>query len=119
MGSGARAFGLRSNVPGREQQIAAIRQAASQLTWDAAAAALLELYESVCDAAPVKPGVPQLSEDAMRLVGPGGVLPADVERPLLALATHPRLGGPVFGALRAGYRASSKLRRWANGQSRR
>ena len=27
----------------------------------------------------------------MRLIGPGGALPADVERPLLALATHPRI----------------------------
>ena len=44
------------------------------------------------------------SDDALRLVGPDGVLPADVERPLLALATHPQLGTPVFGALKAGYR---------------
>ena len=35
-----------------------------------------------------------LSEDAMRLIGPGGALPADVERPLLALATHPQIGAP-------------------------
>jgi glycosyltransferase involved in cell wall biosynthesis len=117
--SADRALELLSDSEARERQIAAVRQAASQLTWDAAAAALLELYESVCDAPRAGMAAPQLSEDAMRLVGPGGVLPADVQRPLLALATHPRFGGLVFGALRAGYRASSKLRRWASGQSRR
>jgi hypothetical protein len=47
-----------------------------------------------------------LSEDAARLVGPGGELPEDVQRPLLALATHPRIARPVWSALRLGYRAS-------------
>ncbi len=54
-----------------------------------------------------------LSEDAMRLIGPGGALPADVERPLLALATHPQIGKPMFRAIRLGYRASYRLRRRA------
>ena len=35
-----------------------------------------------------------LTEDAARLVGPGGELPPDVHRPLLALATHPRIAAP-------------------------
>ena len=47
----------------------------------------------------------------MRLVGPGGELPRDVYRPLLALATHPRIAAPLFGALKLGYRASSRVRR--------
>ncbi len=47
----------------------------------------------------------------MRLVGPGGELPRDVYRPLLALATHPRIATPVFGALKLGYRASNRVRR--------
>jgi hypothetical protein len=47
----------------------------------------------------------------MRLVGPGGELPPDVHRPLLALATHPRIAAPLFGALKLGYRASHRLRR--------
>jgi hypothetical protein len=52
-----------------------------------------------------------LSEDAMRLVGPDGLLPRRLERPLLALASHPKLGTPVFRALDAGYRASRRWRR--------
>jgi hypothetical protein len=55
-----------------------------------------------------------ISEDAMRLIGPQGVLPADVERPLLALATHPQIGAPVFGAMKFGYRVSRSWRRWQN-----
>ena len=39
-----------------------------------------------------------LSEDAMRLVGPDGVLPQDLERPLLALLARPRLAGPLLRA---------------------
>ena len=55
--------------------------------------------------------VGSLTEDAARLVGPGGELPPDVHRPLLALATHRRLAAPVFGALKLGYRASYEFRR--------
>jgi hypothetical protein len=47
----------------------------------------------------------------MRLLGPQGVLPVGIERPLLALATHPQVGRPVFGAMKAGYRASYLWRR--------
>jgi hypothetical protein len=47
---------------------------------------------------------PRMSSDAVRLVGPDGMLPPDVERPLLALASHRAIGRPVFGALRYGYR---------------
>ena len=43
----------------------------------------------------------RLGEDAMRLVGPGGELPPDVHRPLLALATHPRIAAPLFARAQA------------------
>ena len=52
-----------------------------------------------------------LSEDAMRLIGPSGALPSDLERPLLALATHPQIGDPMFRAMKFGYRATFRLRR--------
>jgi glycosyltransferase involved in cell wall biosynthesis len=117
--SADRAFELLTDVRARGLQVAAVHEQARQLTWDVTAGRLLEVYESVCGAPGTTVQAPQLSEDAMRLVGPGGALPTDVQRPLLALATHPRLGRPVFGALRAGYRAISKLRRWASDQSRR
>jgi hypothetical protein len=46
-------------------------------------------------------------------MGPGGALPEGAARPLLALATHPRIGVPVFRAIGVGYRASHRLRRAA------
>ena len=103
----------------RRTNVDAIRVAAAPLTWDATAAQLVELYEATADAPAAATafgsagGLTQssLGEDAMRLVGPGGELPPDVHRPLLALATHPRIAAPVFGALKLGYRASNRLRR--------
>ena len=99
----------------RNRHAAAIREAGSKLTWDAAAARLLDVCNATCDAPPTraKPSAskPRLSEDAIRLVGPGGALPRDLERPLLALATHPQVGRPVFGAIKASYRAFYSLRR--------
>ena len=123
MRSADRALKLLRDERARQHQIQAVRRAGSELTWDATAARLLELYDSVCDAAasPVSAlgrlesmvhGA--LSDDAMQLVGPGGALPADVDRPLLALAMHPQLGPTVFGALKLGYRAAYKLRRWGS-----
>jgi len=115
-----RAIDLLRDESTRQCNLAAIRAAGAELTWDATAARLLELYDLACDA-PATPasarqrhhGLSQveLGEDAMRLVGPGGALPPDVERPLLALATHPQFGATVFGALKLGYRASHKVRR--------
>jgi glycosyltransferase involved in cell wall biosynthesis len=118
--SAARALELLRDASARERQVGLIREAARRLSWEATAASLLELYEATCDApAPPMTALERasglmsgaVSEDAMRLVGPAGVLPADVERPLLALATHPRLGAPLFRALTLGYRAAYRLRR--------
>jgi GT2 family glycosyltransferase len=116
----ATAMALMRDPAARAAHLAAIRAAAAGLTWDAAAAKLIDLYQVTCNA-PATPasalerrnGIMQgaLSEDAMRLVGPDGALPADVERPLLALATHPGIGRPMFGVMKLGYRASFSLRR--------
>jgi GT2 family glycosyltransferase len=118
--SANRALELMRNEEERERNLRLIRGAGEALTWDGAARKLTEIYESTC-AAPAAPagamqrrqgGPPvQLSEEAMMLLGPRGVLPRDLERPLLALATHPQIGDPVFRAIRAGYRASFRLRR--------
>ena len=115
-----RALALMRRPEERGRNLAAIRAGARSLTWDATAEALVDLYRVTCDApastARVADPSPALahgtiSEDAMRLVGPGGELPPDVHRPLLALATHPRLAAPVFAALKAGYRAGNELER--------
>ena len=104
----------------RRANIEAVRAAAASLSWDAAATALLAVYRTVCDEPPAPAGAAArtgglmrggLSEDGVRLVGPNGALPRDVERPLLALASHPAVGKPVFTALRACYRACMRLQR--------
>jgi GT2 family glycosyltransferase/glycosyltransferase involved in cell wall biosynthesis len=118
--SADRALDLLRDAEARERNLAAIRSAAAQLTWDATAAKLIELYGATCDAPATPTSAVERqhglvsgarSEDAMRLIGPGGALPSDVERPLLALATHPQIGAPMFGAMKFAYRASYRLRR--------
>jgi GT2 family glycosyltransferase/glycosyltransferase involved in cell wall biosynthesis len=104
----------------RADSIAAVRAAARELTWERVAAELLDVYRRACDA-PAAPGGALaaragpdsgvLSADALMLVGPGGALPPELERPLLALATHPRVSGPMFDAVRLGYRAGYVWRR--------
>lgn len=118
--SAARALELMRDDDLRRRNIEAIRTAGAGLTWDAAASRLIEEYETTCDS-PAMPAsalerargriAGALTDDGMRLVGAGGALPADVERPLLALATHPEIGRPVFSALKLGYRVSHRLRR--------
>ncbi len=123
--SAGRAFSLLNEAQAREANVAALRVAASGLTWAAAAERLVEVYNAACDAPPVRvrfgserqeeatpasSSPSQVSEDGLRLVGPGGALPAELERPLLALATHPQIARPVFSVLRAGYWASHQLR---------
>jgi glycosyltransferase involved in cell wall biosynthesis len=112
-----RALALLGDERAREHNLAAIDAAAAHLTWDATATRALEVYQATADA-PAQAWEAQgsglsggLSEDAARLVGPGGELPASVHRPLLALTTHRRIAAPVFGALKLGYRASYELRR--------
>lgn len=125
--SADRALELLRDERARGLNVDLIRTAGKRLTWDATGARLLDVYEATCDI-PSPPTATLerrygllsggLSEDAMRLMGPGGALPADVERPLLALATHPRIGTPVFRALKLGYRTSYKLRRWRRSNGR-
>jgi glycosyltransferase involved in cell wall biosynthesis len=102
----------------RQQHIESVSVAADRLRWDATAAQLVQVYRDACDRPPPTAGTlyelggeRTISEDGFRLVGPGGALPADLERPLLALATNPRLARPLFGTLKGGYRISQRLRR--------
>jgi glycosyltransferase involved in cell wall biosynthesis len=115
-----RALELMRDERARESHLEAVRRAAADLRWETTAQRLIEIYRATCDGPPAPAALSErghglmqrgFSDDALRLVGPDGVLPADVERPLLALATHPQLGGPMFRALKAGYRASARLRR--------
>jgi glycosyltransferase involved in cell wall biosynthesis len=91
----------------RERNLTAIDTAAQSLTWDSTAHRLLDVYRAAADA-PARlstaAGGLTLTEDAARLVGPGGELPAEVHRPLLALATHPKIAKPAYAVLKLGYR---------------
>lgn len=108
---------LRDNAAA-SRSVAGVRTVGASLTWDATAERLLEIYQRTCDEPASAAGAVDrmapaaaVTEDGLRLVGPGGALAPDLERPLLALATHPRIGAPVFGALKAGYRASHFVNR--------
>lgn len=115
--SAANAIELIRDESARSANVQAIRTAAAKLSWDVTAERLLEVYNQACDE-PLSPaGIversegllsPDVSEDALRLIGPNGVLPQDLERPLLALATHPQIGRPVFRMIKAGYRAYTR-----------
>jgi hypothetical protein len=50
-----------------------------------------------------------LDEDALGLVGPGGQIPKELHRPLLAITTRGYLRKPFFALLRAGYSLTKRL----------
>lgn len=98
----------------------AVGEAASRLRWTRTASELIRVYTSTCEEPPNPAGIREradgvlrdgFSEDAIRLVGPDGALPEELERPLLALANHPHIARPLFQMLAAGYRASKRWRR--------
>ncbi len=122
--SAERALALMRDPQARASNLAAVREAATGLTWDASATALVEIYQATCDGAAIPASAFErrhgetkdgISDDAMRLVGPDGALPAEMERPLLALATHAPIARPVWGAVRLGYRATYAWRRRRGG----
>jgi len=83
-------------------------------TWERTARALLGVYRDVLErpartARTVYFGE-AISDVALSLVGPGGYLPPEVQRALLAVSTRPALRGPIFGALRASYGLLRRLR---------
>ncbi len=115
-----RAIALMRDDAERTRNLAAIRDAARDLTWDNTASKLIDVYTDTCNGPttpnsrlrrerPLQPGA--RSEWATRLVGPNGALPEDLERPLLAVAVRPALSVPMFGALRVAYRAGNAWRR--------
>ncbi|MHB1567580.1 MAG: glycosyltransferase [Solirubrobacteraceae bacterium] len=112
-----RALALLRDPALRDANVEAVGAAAQTLTWARTGERLLEVYAAVCRRPPSPAAVLEretglmrgdVSEDAMRLVGPDGLLPRDLERPLLALLSKPRLAQPLAAALKAGYRASQR-----------
>jgi glycosyltransferase involved in cell wall biosynthesis len=122
------ALTLMRDSAAKDENVRAVREAGTRLRWDETARQLVEVYAATRDQAPSLAGARErdhgimrrgLSEDALRLIGPDGALPPELERPLLAIATRPRLSRPVFGVLKAGYRVSKRRprRRGSNGDS--
>jgi GT2 family glycosyltransferase len=98
--------------PGRRQRLTdAIAARGRDYTWGATAETLVEVYRDALSRPPRPARSQQRSDVANALVGPGGHLPPDVQRALLAISTRPALRGPAFAALRASYRALKRARK--------
>jgi glycosyltransferase involved in cell wall biosynthesis len=101
----------------RARNVAAVQEAGAALSWQQTGRRLIEAYRTACEQ-PLNPAAAierssglmsgGLSEDAMRLVGPGGALPRELERPLLAIFGRPALARAAAAALRVGYRLSRR-----------
>jgi glycosyltransferase involved in cell wall biosynthesis/GT2 family glycosyltransferase len=120
-----RLFSLVSDPDRRRDHVAAVRQAGARYTWRKTAIGLLDVYRSALASPPTElrrlvqhvsseletaygrlhAAYSEFPPDARGLVGRGGVIPEDVWRPLLALGARPVLSKPLWGLLRAGYRA--------------
>ena len=122
--SAERALALLSDPAATERQVAAIRAAAARLTWDGAAAALVDIYErTLAEPAPeaatlawvAMQAEEQRGQEEVRywqlfttigpaghvLVGERGMLPEDGRRVLAGLLRRPVTRRPTLALLRA------------------
>lgn len=122
--SAAQSLELLSPGPDRERHVALLREAGTRFRWSATAERMEQLYDEVLASAarPVAPIVAteiehqaeyeafrsRTGEDGMALLGPGGYLPAEMLRPLLAVTSRPALRRPLFALLRLLYRAGHR-----------
>ena len=114
---------------GRDDLVSRILEAAERFTWDSSAVQTVEVYRRamadpvreataiVHEAVRLEQLVAAVGDEGMALVGPDAVLPAEMRRPLLAVATRRWLRTPIFGALRAPYRLGHRLRRGRRGDA--
>jgi hypothetical protein len=113
--SADRALELLCDETARRRLADAIAERGRAYTWAATAERLVDIYRDVLRRPPqpvraLTLGAEARSDVANALVGPGGHLPPDVQRALLAISTRPALRGPAFAALRASYRALKRVR---------
>ena len=132
--SAPRVLELLRNPEARARHVSLLRERAERYSWDATAAGLLDVYEAAADAparaatalawesaereelmrqaqVEIHRGWSEyntlretVGEDGISLVGPGGALPGDVQRALLAVSARGALRNPLFAVLRAAYR---------------
>jgi glycosyltransferase involved in cell wall biosynthesis len=113
---------------GSHDLVGRIRDSASRFTWGRSASQTVEVYRRavrdpvreataiVNEAVRLEQVVAAVGDEGMALVGPQAVLPDEMRRPLLAVATRRWLRGPIFGALRVPYRLGYKLTRAVGGK---
>jgi hypothetical protein len=111
------------NGQGGDEIVGRIRESSARFSWDLSAAKTVEVYRQavtdpvreataiVHEAVRLEQLLAAVGDDGMSLVGPEGVVPNEMRRPLLAVAARPWLRGPFFGALRLPYRLGYRLRR--------
>jgi hypothetical protein len=127
--SAERALALLTDAQARAEHVGLLQDAARGLTWRRTAEQLVEVYErAVATPAPaaaalaweatqreqdlismhdyqldLRSQLDGFGDDGRRLVGRDGMLPADVQRALLAVAARRPVRRPLFALLRAGY----------------
>lgn len=132
--SAAAALVLLTDATARERHLKLMRGAAEPLTWKRFAGGLIGVYEQAASsparavstllahadereqemiavhelAVDLRAQLEALGPDALRLVGRDGLLPADVQRALLAAVARRPTQAPLFALLRAGYRAGHR-----------
>jgi GT2 family glycosyltransferase len=104
------ALALLRDEHARRRLTDAITERGRDYTWANTAERLVDVYRDALSRPPRPLRSQPRSDVANALVGPGGHLPPDVQRALLAISTRPALRGPAFAALRASYRALKRAR---------
>jgi glycosyltransferase involved in cell wall biosynthesis/GT2 family glycosyltransferase len=119
-GSADRAFEL-INGRGSAELVERIQEAAKKFNWDLAAEHTVDVYRRaardpvreataiVNEAVRLEQLLDAVGDEGISLLGPDGVLPKEMRRPLLAVATRKWLRAPVFGALRLPYRMANRV----------
>jgi GT2 family glycosyltransferase len=122
--SAERCAPLLDDPDARNEHVRLLRAAAAPLTWTRTGHELRALYRAAVEAPPrsargavgelvdLRLQMRQLTEQGtydphlLALMGTSGTIPADLRRPLLAIASRPLLRALLFGPLRVGYRLS-------------
>jgi glycosyltransferase involved in cell wall biosynthesis len=112
--SAAEALRLIEDEAERRSQVETIVAAGERFTWAHTGELLMGVYEQAL-AAPMRPARTVLLDDREKPVEQQW--PPEVQQALVAVAERPRLRRPLFGSVKAGFRAARGLRKLA-GQRR-
>jgi alpha-1,3-rhamnosyl/mannosyltransferase len=102
--SAERCAALLADPSVRDEHVALLRAAAAPLTWRRTAGDLLGLYREAMDSPPRDARALVAEVIGLRSGSLDAAIPADMQRPLLAIANRRFLRGLFFGPMRAFYR---------------